>query len=115
VTVPTDVILLAACTNKNIKGKIFILHAIKDHVLPHVTWKSNAYGMWDSLTKIYQISNENWKMVLREKLKRIKMNKIENVSTYLTKITQVRDGLSTIGEVVADNELGRTSLNGVTK
>jgi hypothetical protein len=115
VTVPTDATLLAAYTKKNIKAKRIILDAIKDHVIPHVTGKTNAYEMWESLTKLYQSSNENRKMVLREKLKSIKMTKTENVATYLTKITQMRDELGVVGEVVADNELVRTSLNGVTK
>jgi hypothetical protein len=104
VTVPTDAIILAEYTKKNIKAKIIILDAIKDHVIPHVTSKSNAYEMWESLTKLYQSSNENRKMVLREKLKGIRMTKTENVATYLTKITQVRDELGVVGEVIADNE-----------
>jgi hypothetical protein len=54
-------------------------------------------------------------MVLREKMKGIKMTKAENVTTYLTKITQGRDELGAVGEVVADSELVRTALNGVTK
>jgi hypothetical protein len=115
VIVPIDVTLLAAYTKKNIKAKRIILDAIKDHVIPHVTGKSNAYEMWDSLTELYQSSNENRKMVLREKLKGIKMTKDENVTTYLTKITQVRDELGAVGEVVANNELVKTALNGVTK
>jgi hypothetical protein len=48
VTVPTDATLLAAYTKKNIKAKRIILDAIKDHVIPHVTGKSNAYEMWES-------------------------------------------------------------------
>ena len=115
VTVPTNATLLATYTKKNIKAKIIILDAIKDHVIPHVTGKSNAYEMWDSLTKLYQSSNENRKMLLRKKLKGIKMTKAENVTTYLTKITQVRDELGAVGEVVVDSELVRTALNGVTK
>jgi hypothetical protein len=52
---------------------------------------------------------------LREKLKSIKMTKTESVATYLTKITQMRDYLGVVGEVVVDNELVRTALNEVTK
>jgi hypothetical protein len=37
-------------------------------------------------------------MVLREKLKSIKMTKAENVVTYLTRLTQVRDELGAMGE-----------------
>ena len=70
---------------------------------------------WTVLTNLYQNSNENRKMVLREKLKSIRMNKGENMTTYLTRITQVRDELGAIGEVIESAELVRTTLNGVAK
>jgi hypothetical protein len=54
-------------------------------------------------------------MVLREKLKSIKMTKIDTTTSYLTKITQVCDELGAVGETVGDHELVRTALNGVTK
>jgi hypothetical protein len=115
VVVPTDATLLAAYTKKSIKAKRFILDAIKDHLIPHLTGKTHAYEMWESLTKLYQSTNENRKMVLREKLKSIKMTKAENVVTYLTRLTQVRDELGAVGEAIADSDLVRTTLNGVSK
>jgi hypothetical protein len=84
-------------------------------LIPHVTGKVNAYEMWESLTKLYQSTNENRKMVLREKLKSIKMTKAKNAVTYLTRLTQVRDELGAMGESIADSELVRTALNGVSK
>ena len=71
--------------------------------------------MWTALTNLYQSSNENRKMVIREKLKSIHMNKGENIPTYLTRITQVHDELRAIGEVIESVELVHTTLNGVTK
>ena len=71
--------------------------------------------MWTTLTNLYQSSNENRKMVLRERLKSIPMIKVENMTTYLTRITQVRDELGSIGEVIKSIELVRTTLNGVAK
>jgi hypothetical protein len=87
IVVPTDATLLAAYTKKSIKAKRFILDAIKDHLIPHLTGKTHAYEMWESLTKLYQSTNENRKMVSREKLKSIKMTKAGNVVTYLTRLT----------------------------
>ena len=43
------------------------------------------------------------------------MNKGENMTTYLTRITQVRDELGAIGEVIESVELVCTALNGVAK
>ena len=39
-------------------------------------------------------------MVLREKLKCVKMAKAESVTSYLTRISHVRDELAEVGEVV---------------
>jgi hypothetical protein len=115
VNVTTDATLLAAYTKKSIKAKRIILDVIKDHLIPHVTGKANAYEMWESLTKLYQSTNENQKMILRKKLKSIKMTKAKNVVTYLTRMIQVRDELGAMGEAIADSELVRTALNGVSK
>jgi hypothetical protein len=115
VVVPTNATLLATYTKKSIKAKRIILDAIKDHLIPHLTGKTNAYEMWESLMKLYQSTNENRKMVLREKLKSIKMTKAENVVTYLTRLAQVRDELGVVGEAIVDSELVRTTLNGVSK
>ena len=70
--------------------------------------------MWTSLTNLYQSSNENKKMMLREKLKNVHMSKGEGMASYLTKITQVRDELAAVREVVESTEMVRTALNGVT-
>jgi hypothetical protein len=53
VVVPIDATLLAACTKKSIKAKIFILDTIKDHLIPHLKGKTHDYEMWESLTKLY--------------------------------------------------------------
>ena len=71
--------------------------------------------MWDALTSLFQSSNENKKMVLREKLKSIKMAKAEGVTSYLTRISHVRDEIAAVGEVVFGSEIVRTTVNGVAK
>jgi hypothetical protein len=115
IVVSTDATTLATFNKKDVKAKRIILDAIKDHVVPHVSSKGDAYQMWEALTRRYQSTNEIRKMVLREKMKSIWMAKSEGVTSYLTQITQVRDALSTIGEAVGEAELVLTTLNGVSK
>ena len=43
------------------------------------------------------------------------MSKGKVVISYLTRISQVRDGLAAVGEVVPNAELMQTTLNGVSK
>ena len=68
VAILTDATQLAAFKRKNAKAKRLILDGIKYHVIPHVRGKDHAFEMWEALTKLYQSSNENQKMVLKEKL-----------------------------------------------
>ena len=100
VNVPTDAVQLAAFNKKNNKGKRLILDGIKDHCIPHVRGKRYAHEMWTALTNLYQSTNENKKMVLREMLKTIQMGKTDSAAGYLTKITNVRDALAVVGEVI---------------
>ena len=114
-TVPIDATTKAVFDKKDIKAKRILLDAIKYHMIPHVSGKDYAHQMWTTLTNLYQSSNENQKMVLREKLKSIRMNKGENMTACLTMIIQVHDELGVVGKVIQGAELVRIALNGVTK
>jgi len=110
VLLPTTPDELAAYKKLNAKAKRLIMEGIKDHVIPHVRGKTSAYEMWEALTKLYQSSNQRRKIVLKEKLKATKMIKSEEVASYLTRITQVRNELAAIGEKVETTELVRLTL-----
>ena len=107
ITVPTstDAQALAAFNKKDIKARRIILDAVKDHVIPYISSKDCAYKLWDALTSLYQSSNENRKMTLKEKLKSVRMAKVEGVTSYLTRISRVRDELAAVGEVVSGSKL----------
>ena len=110
-----DAAALSAFNKKDCKARRIILDAVKDHIIPHISGKTRAHLMWSALISLYESSNENRKMVLKEKLKSIKMNGGEGVTAYLTRISAVRDELAAVGEVVAPTELVRTAVNGASK
>ena len=108
----TDAVAFGAFNKKDIKARRIILDAVKDHVIPHISGKDRAHEMWISLTDLFQSSNKNRKMVLREKLKSIRMVKGEVMLSYLTRISQVRYELAIVGEVVSNAKLVRKAMNG---
>ena len=69
ITIPTNSMTNTSYEKNSIKDQRILLDSIKYHAIPHISGKINAYEMWDALTKLYQSSNENRKMVLHEKLK----------------------------------------------
>ena len=116
VTIPasTDAALLAAFNKKDIKAMRIVLDVVKDHVIPHISAKDHAHEMWSALTGLFESTNENRKMVLREKLKNIKMVKGEMCMNYLARISQARNEFAAVGEAITGSELVRIALNGVT-
>jgi hypothetical protein len=59
-------ILVVEFRKRNNKAKRIICDAVRDHIISSFTRKTCAYEMWASLCKLYESSNENWKMVLHE-------------------------------------------------
>ena len=115
VTLPTDPILLSEFKNKNVRAKRIILDSVNDHIIPHVVGKDYVFQMWESLSNFYQSFNQNRKMALREKLRSTKMVGGEFVTSYLTRVSQVRDELATVGEMVDSLKLIRVTLIGFSK
>ena len=58
--------------------------------------------MWESLVSLRQSSNENRKIVLRQKLHNTKMTKTDIVTSFLTRVPKVKDELANIREVVPE-------------
>jgi replicative DNA helicase len=72
---------------KDMKARRIISNAMKDHFIPHLFEKKSSREIFATLTNLFQSSNANRKMVLREKLRDTKMTRSDTVTNYLTKIT----------------------------
>jgi hypothetical protein len=69
---------------KDVKARRIILDGVKDHLIPHLSGKNSARDMWEALKISFQSKNENYKMILREKLREAKMTGSDTTTTYLT-------------------------------
>jgi hypothetical protein len=100
---------------KEAKAQRIILDEVKDHLIPHLAEKKTAKEMGDALKNLFEAKNENRKMALKAKRHDTKVGKEESVSSYLTRVAQVKDELVVVGEVISDSELVRIALKGFTK
>jgi hypothetical protein len=62
----TNPVLVAEFRRRNNKEKRIICDAMRDHIIPHLTRKTCAYKMLESLFKLYEISNGNLNLVLHD-------------------------------------------------
>ena len=67
------------------------------------------------LKYLFQSSNDHRKLALKDKLKKIKMEKGKTMPKYLTKSIQCRDELGSVGITVVDDDLVSLALLGLSK
>jgi hypothetical protein len=111
----TALVLLEEFRKRNNKAKRTICDASRDHIIPHLNGNTYAYEMWASLCKLYERSNENRKLFLHDRLRRICMLEDESVTSFVGRYTQIKDELGVVGEVENPNSLVRTTMNIFTK
>jgi hypothetical protein len=88
---------------------------MKDHLIPHLSEKKTTKEMIDALVGLFQSTNMNKKIVLRNKLKSVQLSRSDNVTIYLMRITHVHDEISSTWEKTKDTELVNVALNGLPK
>ena len=62
---------------------------------------------------MFKVSNANQILFLKNKLKDIKKGKDGDIQSYLLRITEIKNDLRLIGEVIPDRELTLTTLGGL--
>ena len=71
--------------------------------------------MWKALMDLFQSSSDHRKLALKDKLKKIKMEKEDTVPKYLTKFVQCRDEIGSIRITVVDDDLVSLALLEIPK
>ena len=64
---------------------------------------------------IFQRNNDHSKLVLEDKLGKIKMEKGDNIPKYLTNFVQCRDEMGSVGIIIFDDDLVSLDLWGLPK
>jgi hypothetical protein len=81
----TDTENLDAWQKKVAKARRILLEGVKDHIVSSLHGKATPHAMWKVLTFLFQNSSDHRKLVLKDKLRKIKMEKGDTIPKYLTK------------------------------
>ena len=85
-----------------IKAKSIIVDSIKDNLIPQVSSRRTPKEMFDALSNIFEGRNINQKMTLRNHLKSVKAQKLETMQSYFTRVSQIKEQLEAIGDMVEE-------------
>ena len=86
----SDAAALEAWQKKTTKCRRILLEGVKDHIVSNLHGKSTPHLMWKALTDLFQRSSNQRKLVLKDKLRKIKMEKGDSIPKYLMNLSSAR-------------------------
>ena len=89
--------------------------SIKDNLITQVSSRETPKEMCDSLSSIFKGRNINRKMTLRNHFKSVKAQKLETMKSYFTRVAQIKEELEAIGDMVEEEGIIMTTLNGLPR
>jgi hypothetical protein len=101
--------------DSDISSMSIIVDSIKDHLIPYISHLDSSKKMYDALTNLFSVRNIGQVMSLKNGLYDMKMNDDDNIASYFVIISQLRDQLQAIEEIISEKELVNIVLNGLPK
>jgi len=98
-----------------VKAKKIIVDSIHKPLVAYISDLETSKEMYDTLVGMFKVNNANQVLFLKNKLKDIKMDRGESIQSYFMRITEIKNDLLPIGEVIGDRELTLISLGGLTR
>ena len=81
----SDAATLDQWQKKTEKCRRILLEGVKDHIVSSLHGKSSPFLMWKALIDLLQSKSDQRKLALKDKLRKIKMEKGDSIPKYLTK------------------------------
>ena len=111
----SDAAALEAWQKKTAKCRRILLEGVKDHIVSRLHGKASPFLMWKAFTDLFQSKSDHRKLALKDKLRKIKMEKGANIPKYLMKFVQCRDDMGSVGLNVDEEDLVSLALLGLPK
>jgi hypothetical protein len=111
----TETTNLDAWKKKVAKVRRILLEGVRDHIVSSLHGKTTPHAMWKVLMDLFKNSSDHRKLALKDKLRKIKMEKGDTIPKYLMKFVQCQDELGSVGIIVVADDLVSLVLLGLPK
>jgi hypothetical protein len=112
---PQNFAVMEKFKDSDINSMNIIVEYIKHHLIPYISHLDSSKKMYDALTNLFSVRNIGQIMSLKNELCVMKMNDDDNITSYFVRISQLRDQLQAIEEIILEKELVNIVLNGLPK
>lgn len=85
-----------------VKVKKIIRDSIHKHLVAYISEFKTSKEIYDKLVDMFKVSNANQVLFLKNKLNDSKKGKDEDIQSYFLRITEIKNDILSIGEVIHD-------------
>jgi S-adenosylmethionine synthetase len=112
---PHNVAVMEKFKDNDINVMSIIVESVKDHLIPYISHLDSSKNMYDPLTNLFLVRNNGQVMSLKNELCDMKMSDDDNITSYFVRISQLKDQLQAIEEIILEKELVNIVLKGLPK
>jgi hypothetical protein len=112
---PQNIVVMEKFKDSDINAMSIIVDSVKDHLIPYISHLDSSKKMYDALTNLFSVRNIGQVICLKNELHDMKMNNDDNIALYFVIISQLRDQLQAIEEIISEKELVNIVLNSLPK
>jgi len=99
---PQNVTAMEKFKDVDINAMSIIVDSIKYHLIPYISHIDSSKKMYDTLTNLFSVRNIGQVMSLKNELYDMKMNEDDSITSYFVRISQLRDQLQAIEEIISE-------------
>ena len=94
-----------------IRAQRILIESIKDSLIPYVSKLNFAKEIYKKLVELFSVSTVGEAISLRKELNKNKLSREEGITPYFMRISEIRDQLQELREVISDTEMTTVVLN----
>jgi hypothetical protein len=100
---------------EDVKARKIIIYSVRDHLLPCIANLKTTYDMYEALKGMFESDNTLRALTLKSQLQSTKMMKGDTIALFFMKLSEIKEHLETIGEIMSNRELVLTTLQNLPK
>jgi hypothetical protein len=100
---------------EDVKARKIIIYSVRDHLLPRIANPKTTYEIYEALKKMFESDNTLRALTLKSQLQSTKIMKGDTIAIFFMKISEIKEQLEAIGEIMSDKELVLSTLNNLPK
>jgi S-adenosylmethionine synthetase len=112
---PQNIAIMENFMDNDINVMSIIVDSVKEYLIPYISHLDSSKKMYDAITNLFSVRNIGQVMSLKNELCEMKINDHDNITSYFLRISQLRDQLQNIEEIILEKELVNIVLNGIPK